>query len=64
MLATIIFAFPIAVIQLVNPYSLAGGGVDKLPLAQVNAAVGGSRLVGGEEYQIPCLQLASSHALA
>ena len=36
--------------------------MDKLTVAQINAAVGSSRLVGAEKYQVTCLQPAGWHA--
>ena len=37
-LAAVVFRLPIVIIQLIHPDALTGGGVDKLAVAQVNAA--------------------------
>jgi hypothetical protein len=56
--------FPVAVAQFINTDLLAsGGGMDELPLAQVNTDMRGAGLVGGEKNQVTSLEFSGIHLL-
>ena len=52
MFATVKMFFPIVAVEGVDSHALAGGGVNKFPVAKIDAAVRGAFFIGRKEYQI------------
>ena len=58
MLAAVVFGLPVAVGEFVDAYAAAGACMDEFAAAEVDAAVGGTWLIGGEEDEVAWLELA------